>query len=52
MDRSRPERNQIRIAAHEADVSAVLHDLNDVAGEQCALAVRTGGQCNTVPPSK
>ena len=52
MDRRRPERNQIPIAAHKADLSAVLHDWNDVAGEQCASAVRAGGQCKTVAALK
>jgi hypothetical protein len=37
----RPKRDQIRITAHETDASAVLHDLNDVAREQCTVAVRT-----------
>src|SRR5215217_665105 len=44
MDRGTPERNEIRIAAHEADVSAVLHDLNDVAGEQRAPAPPIAGR--------
>src|SRR5438046_6992332 len=37
-----PERNQIRIAAHEADVTSVLRHGNNVTGEQRALAIRAG----------
>src|ERR1700730_4204300 len=40
MNRGGSERNQIRVAAHEADATAVLHHLNDVAGDQRAFAVR------------
>src|SRR5439155_26433436 len=29
-----PERNQVRITSHEAHIAAILHDLNDVAGEK------------------
>src|SRR6266487_2109834 len=36
------ERDQIRIAVHEADPVAVGHDLDDVAGEKRALAARAG----------
>src|SRR6266550_3121845 len=45
MDRSGSERNQIRVASHEADVTAVLHHRNDVAGEQRAFAPATAGRC-------
>ncbi len=43
MDRCGPERNKIWVAPHETDVTAVLHHRNDVAGEQCPVAVRAGG---------
>jgi len=43
MDGCGAERNKIRIAAHEADVTAVLHDRNDVAGEQRTFIVRARG---------
>jgi len=38
IDRDRAERNQVRITSHEAHIAAVLHDLNDVACEQCTFA--------------
>ena len=65
--RPAPERNQVRITSHEARIAAILHDLNDVAGEQCAFAVCTGlpmqhraalemsaaiDQCQTIPQRK
>src|SRR6266404_7738437 len=47
-----PERNQVRITSHEARIAAILHDLNDVAGEQVPLPFAPACQCNTAPPSK
>ncbi len=44
MDGSGSERNKIRIAAHEADVTAILHHGNDVAGEQRAFAPAAAGR--------
>src|SRR2546428_11126538 len=43
MDGGGVERNKIRIAAHEADVTAILHDCKDIAGQQRALTVRATG---------
>src|SRR5437764_15049421 len=36
-----PKRNQIRITAHETDIAAILHYLNDVARKQSAFAIFT-----------
>ena len=44
MDGCGAERNKIRVASHEADVTAVLHNGNDVAGEQRAFAPATAGR--------
>src|SRR5438477_4320119 len=35
------KRNQIRITAHETDIAAILHYLNDVARKQSAFAIFT-----------
>jgi len=40
-DRRGAERNKIWIASHEADVTPILHDGNDVAREQGAFAIST-----------
>src|SRR5438874_9978679 len=37
------ERNQVRITSHEADVTAVLHHGNDVAGKQRTFSARASG---------
>src|SRR5215813_2214815 len=42
INRRWPEGNQVGIAAHECDVPPILHDLDDVAREQCAPTVRAG----------
>ena len=48
----RVERNVVRIAAHEADVTAVLADLQIVAHEKGAPSFGAAAWCRTVLPSK
>ena len=43
VERRRPDRNQVRVAAHHAHRLAVPADLHGVGGEQHALAVGTAG---------
>src|SRR4029453_4723523 len=42
IDGGRPEWNQVRITAHETDIPAILHYLNDVASQQCPFAICAG----------
>ena len=46
------QRDQVRVAVHEADPAAVLHDRDRVAGQQRAATSAPAAQWSTVAPGK